>query len=141
MSLFDTLAALAQPSSEEGGSGSSGLMGMALDFINKQPGGLNGLIQRFHDEGAGDIVTSWISTGENLDIDPQTLTKVLGSEQVQGLAEKVGMSSEQLSGLLAMFLPGIVDRATPTGEVPADGQLSQENLQSSLSGLAGLFGK
>lgn len=140
MSLFDTLAASFGDASS-GGGGSGGLMGTAMDFINKQPGGLNGLIQRFHDEGAGDIVSSWIGTGENQSIDPQTLTNVLGSDRVTELAEKFGMSSDQLSGLLSMVLPGVVDRATPDGQVPADGKVDANTLSGALGGLSGLFAK
>ncbi len=140
MSLFDTLAASFGESPSEGG-GSSGLMGTALDFINKQPGGLNGLIQRFHDEGAGDIVSSWIGNGENKSIDPQTLTNVIGADRLTELANKFGMSNEQLSGLLSMVLPGVVDRATPNGQVPADGKVDESTLSGALGGLAGLFGK
>ena len=140
MSIFDTLASSFGQTPSEGG-GTGGLIGQAVEFVNKQPGGLNGLIARFHQEGAGDIVSSWIGTGENKEIDSSTLGRVLGSEPVAALAQKAGMSGEQLTGLLSMVLPGVVDRATPNGELPADGKLDAHSVMSSLGGLAGLFGK
>jgi len=144
MSIFDTLASSFGETPSEGNTGASapgGLIGAAVDFVNNQPGGLQGLIQRFHQEGAGEIVESWIGNGENKEIDPQTLHNVLGSGPVAALAEKAGMSSEQLTGLLSMVLPGVVNNATPNGELPADGKLDASHVMGSLGGLAGLFGK
>ncbi|MCY0389458.1 YidB family protein [Robbsia sp. Bb-Pol-6] len=147
MSIFDSLASsFGQTPSGNGtgtdaGAASGGMIGEAMNFINNQPGGVSGLIDRFHQHGAGDIVESWIGNGENKSIEPELLTKVLGSETVTNFAQKFGMSSEQLSGMLAMVLPNMVDRATPDGQVPADGKLDTNSVLGSLGGLAGLFGK
>jgi uncharacterized protein YidB (DUF937 family) len=138
MSLLDILASsLGNTSQQGGGTAQSALIATALEFVNSQPGGLPGLIQRFHDHGAGDIVSSWIGTGENKPIAPDTLNNVLGSDNVNALAQKAGLSGDQLSGMLAAVLPHVVDRATPNGEVPASGQL---DLAGVLGSLGGLFG-
>jgi uncharacterized protein YidB (DUF937 family) len=141
MSLLDTLASSLGKSSPEGGGGSTALIAMAMEFVNNQPGGLNGLIQRFHEQGAGDIVSSWIGTGENKPVSPDTVTNVLGADKVGELAQKAGVPGDQLSGMLASVLPHLVDRATPNGEVPAEGKLDLTGVLGSLGGLAGLFGK
>ncbi|MDR5771755.1 YidB family protein [Caballeronia sp. LZ002] len=145
MSLIDILASTLGNSSQQGGqpgqSGQAALITAALEFVNNQPGGIAGLIQRFHQAGAGDIVSSWIGTGENKPISPDTLNNALGSDNVGALAQKAGVSSDQLSGMLAAVLPHIVDRATPNGEVPASGQMDLSSVLGSLGGLAGLFGK
>jgi len=143
MSLLDILASSLGNSSQQGGQsggGQAALIAAALEFVNSQPGGIAGLIQRFHQNGAGDIVSSWIGTGENKPISPGLLTNVLGSENVGALAQKAGVSGDQLSGLLATVLPLIVDRATPNGEVPPEGKLDLTGVLGSLGGLAGLFG-
>ena len=88
MSLLDTLASSLGKSSPEGGGGPSSLIAAALEFVNNQPGGLNGLIDRFKEKGLGDIVTSWVSNGENQPIAPDALHSVLGSETVTNLAAK-----------------------------------------------------
>jgi uncharacterized protein YidB (DUF937 family) len=145
MSLLDTLASSFGKSSPEGGGAApAGLVAIAMEFINNQPGGLNGLIQRFHEGGAGDVVSSWIGTGENKPISSGTLTNVLGSDAVGELAQKAGVSGDQLSGILAAVLPHVVNQATPDGQVPADGKLDLNSVLGSLGGLgglAGLFGK
>jgi uncharacterized protein YidB (DUF937 family) len=141
MSLLDTLASSFGNSSSQGGAAPAGLVAAAMEFVNNQPGGLNGLIQRFHENGAGDIVSSWIGNGENKPISPDTLTNVLGSGAVGEMARKAGVSGDQLSGMLAAVLPHLVDKATPNGEVPAEGQLDLTSVLGSLGGLAGLFGR
>jgi uncharacterized protein YidB (DUF937 family) len=143
MSLLDTLASSFGGQSQQPGSGgnASGLIAAAMEFVNNQPGGLNGLIQRFHENGAGDVVSSWIGNGENKPISPDTLTNVLGSGAVGEMATKAGVSGDQLSGMLAAVLPHLVDKATPNGEVPAQGQMDVSSIMGSLGGLAGLFGR
>jgi uncharacterized protein YidB (DUF937 family) len=141
MSLLDTLAFSFGNSSSQGGAAPAGLVAAAMEFVNNQPGGLNGLIQRFHENGAGDIVSSWIGNGENKPISPDTLTNVLGSGAVGEMAQKAGVSGDQLSGMLAAVLPHLVDKATPNGEVPPEGQMDLTSVLGSLGGLAGLFGR
>jgi uncharacterized protein YidB (DUF937 family) len=143
MSLLDTLASSFGNSAPQGGGGAApaGLIAAAMEFVNNQPGGLNGLIQRFHEQGAGDIVSSWIGNGENKAISPETLTSVLGSGAVGEMAAKAGVSGDQLSGMLASVLPHLVDKATPNGEVPAEGKMDLTGVLGSLGSLAGLFGR
>jgi uncharacterized protein YidB (DUF937 family) len=143
MSLLDTLAS-SFGNSSQGGGAQSGLIAAAMEFVNNQPGGLNGLIQRFHENGAGDIVSSWVGTGENKPISSDTVTNVLGSDAVSQIAQKAGLSGDQVSGMLATVLPHLVNHATPDGQVPADGKLDLSSVLGSLGGLgglAGLFGK
>jgi uncharacterized protein YidB (DUF937 family) len=49
-----------------------------------------------------------------------------------GLAQKVGMQPEQVTTMLAQFLPHAIDHATPGGEVPEAGAAMPD-----LSGLMG----
>jgi len=101
-------------------SGSSNpLAGAVMHMINNQPGGLSGLVQQFHNVGLGGIVTSWVSTGQNLPISADQLQHVLGSAQLQELAAKAGVSPEVVSSHLTQLLPMLVDKLTPNGQVPA----------------------
>jgi uncharacterized protein YidB (DUF937 family) len=140
MSLLDTIGSLFGKSPNEGG-GQPALIATVIEFVNKQPGGLNGLIQQFHEKGAGEVINSWVSNGENQAISPNTLHDVLGSEAVGNLAAKAGVQPDQVTGLLAQVLPHVVNTATPQGEVPADGKLNAESVLGALGGLASLRGK
>lgn len=90
----------------------------ALELVNNQPNGLNGLVQQFQDKGAGEIINSWIGTGENQAISAETLHNVLGSDTIANLAQKAGLPSDQVAGLLSQILPHIINDATPNGTIP-----------------------
>jgi uncharacterized protein YidB (DUF937 family) len=104
-----------------------------MEFVNNQPGGLNGLIARFHEQGAGEVIQSWISSGPNQAVSPDTVQNVVGSGALNELASKAGVSPEQASALLAQVLPHVVDHATPNGEVPQTGQIDVAGVLGSLS--------
>ncbi|WP_425497679.1 YidB family protein [Paraburkholderia ultramafica] len=139
MSLLDTIGSLFGKS-PEGGS-QQALVAAALEFVNNQPGGLNGLIDRFKEKGLGDVVTSWVSNGENQPIAPDALHSVLGSDAVTNLAAKAGVQPDQVTGLLSQILPHVINAATPEGEVPAEGKLNATTVLGSLGGLSALLGK
>ncbi|KWO49191.1 hypothetical protein WM28_15230 [Burkholderia ubonensis] len=138
MGLLDIVGGLL--GGQAGGNSQSALLSAALEFINNQPGGLNGLIEKFKAGGAGDIIGSWVGSGENQPISADTLQNVLGSDAIGALASKFGVDPAQASGILAQVLPHVVNHATPNGEVPADGQVDTSNVLGTLTQLAGLFG-
>jgi uncharacterized protein YidB (DUF937 family) len=97
----------------------SGLLGSVMEMLTgKESGGMAGLVQSFQEKGFGGIISSWIGTGENLPISADQIQQVMGSDVVQNLAAKFGISTEELSGKLAEFLPGAIDKMTPTGTLP-----------------------
>ncbi|WP_175819689.1 MULTISPECIES: YidB family protein [unclassified Burkholderia] len=138
MGLLDIVGGLI--GGQAGGNSQSALITTALEFINNQPGGLNGLIEKFKAGGAGEVIGSWVGTGENQPISPDTLQNVLGSDIVGSLASKVGIDPSQASSILAQVLPHVVNGATPNGEVPAGGQIDTSNVLGTLTQLAGMFG-
>ena len=84
---------------------SNPLASSVMQMINSQPGGLSGLLQQFHDKGLGGLVSSWVSTGQNLPISADQIQHVLGSEQVKELAAKAGISPDAVSSHLSQLLP------------------------------------
>ena len=98
-----------------------------MKLLNDQ-GGIQGLVQLFQQKGLGDIVSSWISTGENLSINAQQLSNVLGHGQVAELARQVGLPADQGAAALAQLLPTLIDKLTPNGQVPAGNQLLEAGL-------------
>ncbi len=90
-----------------------------LQMIQNQPGGLQGLVQNFHNNGLGEIAQSWVGSGQNTPISADQIHQVLGSDQVKTLAEKAGISPDMAGGAIAQMLPGIIDKLTPNGQMPA----------------------
>lgn len=122
MGLFDDLAgkAMGMLSGTSGENSDNPLGGILEMVMPKDSGGLGGLVQSFQDKGLGDLVSSWVGKGENLPISADQIQSVLGNETVQNLASKFGLSGDNLSSMLAQYLPGIVDKLTPDGTLPKD---------------------
>lgn len=92
---------------------------------NPDTGGLTGLIETFKNKGLGDVVSSWISTGENNPVSGDEVTGALGSDTIRQIAEKLGISEGDASSRLAELLPQVIDKPTPDGSVPEGGLLDQ----------------
>jgi uncharacterized protein YidB (DUF937 family) len=89
-----------------------------LQMIQNQPGGLQGLVQSFHDKGLGGIASSWVGSGANSPITAEQVHQVLGSDQVKELAAKAGINPDTAGSVIAQLLPTLVDKLTPNGSVP-----------------------
>lgn len=81
-------------------------------------GGIQGLAAKFQQSGLGDVVSSWIGTGQNQPISPEQVAAVLGSDQVQALAQQSGIPADQGANALSEILPALVDKLTPEGQMP-----------------------
>jgi uncharacterized protein YidB (DUF937 family) len=121
MSLFGDLAEKAATGLM--GSSSNPLVHGAFEMIQNQPGGLDGLVQNFQQKGLGEVVSSWVSTGQNLPISADQINQVLGSDTVKNLAAKAGISPDQAGSQLAALLPGLIDKLTPNGHTGDAGGL------------------
>ena len=98
-------------------------------------GGLGGLVAKFQQAGLGDVVRSWIGNGQNQPVSGEQLTKVLGTDTIAGLAEKLGMSQDDTADQLSNILPGLIDKLTPNGRAPAGGLGNAGDLMGMLGGL------
>jgi uncharacterized protein YidB (DUF937 family) len=105
------------------GGSSNPLAQQLLHMINNQPGGISGLVQTFQQKGLGDVVNSWVGTGQNLPISADQVHSALGSEVVQQMAAKAGISPDTAGSAVAQLLPMLVDKLTPNGQVPQQGNL------------------
>jgi uncharacterized protein YidB (DUF937 family) len=86
-------------------------------LTNNSAGGVSGLVQQFESQGLGHIIGSWMGPGQNLPISGQQLHSVLGGQQLQELAQRVGLPPEAAANALAAVLPALVDRVTPNGSI------------------------
>jgi len=99
----------------------------ATDIVaDKESGGLEGLARLFKNKGLGDVISSWIGTGQNQPVTAEQVENVIGSERIRQYAEKLGFSNEDVSNGIAAVLPRIIDVLTPDGQVPDQPDLDQE---------------
>lgn len=127
MGLFDSIAGnmLGKLGGEKGA-----IAQVAVDLFN-QNGGLPGVLEKFKAAGFGDQAASWVSTGANQLISAEQITQVLGSSTITAAADKLGISANEISAKIAEYLPQVVDRMTPNGEVGKD----SGNLLATLLGM------
>ena len=107
-------------------------------LANNQSGGfagLSGLLGNLQNAGLGQIVESWIGTGQNQPVSGDQLAQALGDDQLSGLAQAAGIPQDDVAGHLAQILPGLVDHLTPNGQMPASGG----DLGSEIGNLLGGF--
>jgi uncharacterized protein YidB (DUF937 family) len=136
MGLFDSILSAITGNS---GNAEANPIGDALQSLLAQNGGIQGLMNKFSQGGLGDVFSSWIGMGENKSISADQIQGLLGSEQLQGLASKLGIDPSQASGFLADYLPKIVDKLTPSGQVDPNADTSA-GLASLLPSLLSSFG-
>ena len=106
--------------------GNPNVLSTLLNAVNSHPGGVGGLLQAFQQQGLGGVVNSWVGTGANQAVSPEQVQSALGSEQVQEVASKLGVSPQDASSSIAQWLPAIIDHLTPNGQVPAGGSIIME---------------
>ena len=108
MGMFDGLL---------GGIVCAGMVSVVNDILEKH-GGVEGVVSEFEKNGLGATVKSWVGTGPNQAISPDEVHKVLGSDLMQQLSAKAGLSVQDLAQKLSHVLPQAVDKLTPNGTVP-----------------------
>jgi uncharacterized protein YidB (DUF937 family) len=92
-------------------------------------GGLPGLQKMFNEKGLGHILESWIGTGPNKRISAGQVKKGLGSDVLEQIAGAVGLSKGTASKQLANYLPNIINKLTPQGQIPQESNLAEKGLE------------
>lgn len=101
-----------------GSSGGKPAISAILQMVNNHPGGFSGLLQTFQEKGLGGIASSWVGAGENQPVSAEQIQGVLGTDQINQFAAKAGIPPDQASAKLAEYLPQVVDKLTPNGQIP-----------------------
>lgn len=133
MSFFESLKAVAAQAVELVQNNPQIVSG--IQKIVEENGGVSGILQKFKDKGFAEAASSWVGTGENVNIGASDVMKVLGNDSIQELAKKVGLDSEATAGLIGNLLPVVIDKLSPEGKEPGG------DLASQLTSLASLFTK
>ena len=112
-------------------SGLGGLLGRLKDSLGNAgaggllSGGLGELVDRFTQTGHGDVANSWVGTGPNKQVTPSQLEQAIGPDVLDTLTKQTGLAREELLARLSRELPNAVDKYTPQGRVPAEGDFAR----------------
>ena len=118
-----------------------GDVGNALgSLLGAKEGGLDlgALLGSLSDSGLGDIVSSWLGSGENASISIEQVTELIGSDKISEFASQLGISEESAAGALTDALPEVIDEATN-----ADSSIAEDLLEKigGIDGAMNILGK
>lgn len=149
MGLLDSVlgSALGAMTGQQGGGGGAGALIQVLGGLLANQGGgggggglggLGGLIGQLQQGGLADAVGSWISTGQNMPVSADQITAALGQGRLSEMAQQAGVPVGDLAGQLSQYLPQIIDKLSPNGQLPADNHPDLGGMLTSV--LGGLLG-
>jgi uncharacterized protein YidB (DUF937 family) len=111
MSILDTIAQKISGQPSVDSATEQALTGHLTDIVNHPDiGGVQGLVDKFHSNGLGDIARSWLSSETGQSISSDKIASVLGQDRLNTLASKLGMEPDRVSGLVAQYLPIVMSK-------------------------------
>jgi uncharacterized protein YidB (DUF937 family) len=86
---------------------------------------LGGLVNKLQQGGLGDVVNSWVGSGQNQPVSPGQLGQALGPNIMKTVSQLTAISEDDLTKQLSQVLPGVVNSLTPNGRLPTVAELSK----------------
>ena len=121
MGILDSLLDTAMSSLGGGDGQQNQAMKLVMHLVQQNGGNIGGLLSQLQQGGLGDVLQSWIGSNRNESVSAGAIENALGGHLGQA-AQAVGINTQQASGLLAQYLPQIIDTMTPNGQASdADG--------------------
>ncbi len=119
-----------------GDQGAEGRASQSLTKMLNANGGVQGLMTKLSSSGAGQQVQSWVGHGENKPVSGAQVQQALDTDSLSKMAQQAGTTPEKVSEHVAQVLPEVVDKATPQGEVPKQGD---DPLSKGMDAIKGMF--
>jgi uncharacterized protein YidB (DUF937 family) len=124
---------------KDGGAGQEGEGSLqALTKMLSANGGVQGLMAKMSSNGLGQQVQSWIGTGENKPVSGAQVSQALDTDSLNKMAQETGSTPEKVSDDVAKVLPEVVNKATPDGQVPKQGD---DPLSKGVDAIKGLLAR
>jgi len=83
----------------------------------QEQGGIEVLLHKFQQGDLGEVLGSWIGTGNNQPVGGNDIQSAFGQGELQSLADKLGTDVQGASGTLAALLPQLIDKMSPQGQM------------------------
>jgi uncharacterized protein YidB (DUF937 family) len=115
------------------GGGGGGAMGALLPILAGflASGGLSKIMGGLKANGLSAQADSWVGTGSNQPVSGRDVEQAMGREQIQQIAQQLGVSEPQAAEAVAQALPEVVDKVSPNGQLPP-----QQDLDAAFDKLA-----
>lgn len=130
--ISDALKGLQSSGADGRNGGLDGILGGLGDMLGGNragsssgglAGGLGELMNTFKTAGQSETADSWVTPGvPTKGLTAQEVEQAIGSENLDELSSRTGLSRQNLLERLATAIPETVDRLTPEGRMPTDDQ-------------------
>ncbi|KJG39882.1 hypothetical protein UA32_06160 [Photobacterium angustum] len=101
----------------------------------------NSLLQSLKGAGLANIVSSWLGNGENSPISADDIAKIFNQDQLSSFANDLQIPQEEAVTGLQETLPGIIDKASPNGDIASDLFQAVGGVDGIMNLASSLFGK
>jgi uncharacterized protein YidB (DUF937 family) len=107
------------------GGGGGGTMGALMPVLAGllASGGLSKILGGLRANGLSAQADSWVGKGANEPVSGKDIEQAAGKEQIQKVAQQLGISESQAADALAQALPEVVDKVSPEGKLPPEQDL------------------
>jgi uncharacterized protein YidB (DUF937 family) len=111
-----------------GGLGGNPMLRMLLPMVAGMlmNGGLQKILSRLQAQGKGEKAQSWVGTGSNEPVDAGDVRDALDDDELDRIAQGLGVSKDDAAAAVAKVLPDVVDQVSPEGQLPADDELDEK---------------
>ena len=109
------------------GGGGGGGMGALLPVLGGllASGGLSKIMGGMKASGLSAQADSWVGTGANQPVGAAELENVIGKDEIQKIAQQLGVSEAEAADAVSKALPEVVDKVSPDGKLPPDQDLDE----------------
>jgi uncharacterized protein YidB (DUF937 family) len=124
MGLLDSLESMAANSMTNSGDNTTKVAGGMMEALNQHPGGLGAILQNFRNNGLGSHIDA-MQNGQTPAVTPaQVQTGLQGTDLLNTIATKAGVSPEIAQTALATVLPMVMSHFAQNGSAPSSSVLS-----------------
>lgn len=92
------------------------LLPLAMRWVQRN-GGMGAVLDRFRQKGYGQQMQSWVATGDNQALDERAVEQVVGHQDLQEMAQRLGVPEEEVRQAFAEVMPEMVNQLTPDGRL------------------------
>ena len=104
---------------ELGDAGHSLLMELLTLIFDGRAGGVPGLMQKFHQQGLGYLVESWVADVAPVPVQPRQLERLFDSGKLSAMANRLGLARTTAVAAACASLPELIRLLTRGGRRPS----------------------
>ncbi len=123
MGLLDEIGSLTGMSEQGQSGGTSNVAGAVMQALQQHPGGLQGVMDSFKQNGLGGHADA-LASGQQQTTTPEQVQQGLGGTgMIESVAQKAGVSPQVAQMAIAALMPMVMSHFAQTGQAPGEGHM------------------